>query len=82
MATAESYFSNFSSTVKYYSFAYYANGQFLVDCREGYGGTNYHAVPLFNDITGISPGGLDYKKIGISAHPKMIETISDMLLQS
>lgn len=42
----------------------------------------YYFRPLYNSISGFSPGGLNYRELGRSCHESDIETIGNFLLNN
>jgi hypothetical protein len=57
-----------------------ANGAFIENCFEEDGQTVFAAVPLFNDVSGLSPVGTDYKRLGCSNHSQDIAIAQRILL--
>jgi hypothetical protein len=80
MITADEYFypkESFSN----YEIRFHSNGTFL-ETHYDRNGSEFIAIPLFNDVSGFSPSGLAYRKLGCSFHSKDIASIQKILLNS
>ena len=84
MITADEYFEHNLGEFAGYELRFRSNGTFLESCCEDLtrSGTIFNAVPLFNDISGYSPVGTDYRKLGCSFHSKDIANVQKILLNS
>jgi hypothetical protein len=58
------------------------NGFFLERRFEEDGQTVFAAMPLFNDISGLSPSGTDYRALGCSSHSQDVTKMRSILLNS